>query len=114
MSNGNEALAANLSVNSDKLIKFIYDDDMTYEGNEKEIHGIYLPNLKGIANSKLTTRKTTATTEAGDGGSTTKSTTAKGTTKSTTAKGTTKGTTAKGTTKSTTAKGTTKATSKAG
>ena len=103
MNNGNEALAANLNVNSDKLIKFIYDDDMTYEGNEKEIHGIYLPNLKGIANSKLTTRKTTSTT-AGDG-----STTAKGNTKGTTAKGTTKSTTAKGTTKSTT-----KSTSKAG
>ena len=106
MNNGNEALAANLNVNSDKLIKFIYDDDMTYEGNEKEIHGIYLPNLKGIANSKLTTRKTTSTT-AGDG-----STTAKGNTKGTTAKGTTKSTTAKGTTKSTTAKGTTKSTTK--
>ena len=92
MSNGNEALAANLSVNSDKLIKFIYDDDMTYEGNEKEIHGIYLPSLKGIANSKLTTRKETTTTAAGEG-STTKSTTAKGTTKNTTAKGTTKATT---------------------
>ena len=115
MNNGNEALAANLNVNSDKLIKFIYDDDMTYEGNEKEIHGIYLPNLKGIANSKLTTRKTTSTT-AGDGSTTakgnTKGTTAKGTTKSTTAKGTTKSTTAKGTTKSTTAKGTTKSTTK--
>ncbi len=117
MSNGNEALAANLSVNSDKLIKFIYDDDMTYEGNQKEIHGIYLPNLKGIANSKLTTRKETTSTTAGEGGTTakgtTKSTTAKGTTKSTTAKGTTKSTTAKGTTKSTTAKGTTKSTTKA-
>ena len=118
MNNGNEALAANLSVNSDKLNKFIYDDDMTYEGNEKEIHGIYLPNLKGIANSKLTTRKETTSTTAGDGSTTakgtTKSTTAKGTTKSTTAKGTTKSTTAKGTTKSTTAKSTTKSTSKAG
>ena len=118
MNNGNEALAANLNVNSDKLIKFIYDDDMTYEGNEKEIRGIYLPNLKGIANSKLTTRKETTSTTAGEGGTTakgtTKSTTAKGTTKSTTAKGSTKSTTAKGTTKSTTAKGTTKSTSKAG
>ena len=113
MNNGNEALAANLSVNSDKLIKFIYDDDMTYEGNEKEIHGIYLPNLKGIANSKLTTRKETTTTKAGEGGTTAKdstdSTTAKGSTKSTTAKGSTKSTTAKDSTKSTT-----KATSKAG
>ena len=136
MSNGNEALAANLSVNSDKLIKYIYDDDMTYEGNEKEIRGIYLPNLKGIANSKLTTRKDTTSTTAGEGDTTekgstksttakgsaksttakgsAKSTTAKGSTKSTTAKGTTKSTTAKGTTKSTTAKGTTKSTSKAG
>ncbi len=114
MNNGNEALAANLSVNADKLIKFIYDDDMTYEGNEKEIHGIFLPNLKGIANSKLTTRKDTTSTKAGEGGTTakdsTKSTTGKGTTKSTAAKGTTKSTAAKGTTKSTTAKGTTKST----
>ncbi len=99
MSNGNEALAANLSVNSDKLIKFIYDDDMTYEGNEKEIRGIYLPNLKGIANSKLTTRKETTTTKAGDTGSTTakdgkNSTTAKGKTGSTTASKSTKSTTA--------------------
>ena len=92
MNNGNEALAANLSVNSDKLIKFIYDDDMTYEGNEKEIRGIYLPNLKGIANSKLTTRKETASTTAGEGGTT--GTTAKDS-KSTT-KATTKGTTKAG------------------
>ena len=130
MSNGNEVLAANLNVNSKELIKFIYDDDMTYEGNNKEIHGIYLPDLKGIANSNVTTRKETKSTTAGDGSTaaddsksttasdskTTKSTTAGGskTTKSTTAGGskTTKSTTADGskTTKSTTAKST-KATS---
>ncbi|MBQ9902642.1 MAG: LCP family protein [Clostridia bacterium] len=112
MSNGNEALAANLSVNSDKLIKFIYDDDMTYEGNEKEIHGIYLPNLKGIANSKLTTRKETTTTKAGDGD--TGSTTAKDSQNSTTAKGDTGSTTAKSTKSTNSTKSTTKATTKAG
>lgn len=99
MSNGNEVLAANLNVNSKELIKFIYDDDMTYEGNQKEIRNIFLPDLKGIANSNVTTKKTT-TTAADDGtsttaanGSTTKSTTAKKTT--TTAKKTTTTTSAK-------------------
>lgn len=64
MSNGNEVLAANLSVNAKILGQFIYDDDMTYEGNNKEIKGIYLPDLKGIANSNVTTKATTTTTEA--------------------------------------------------
>lgn len=64
MSNGNEVLAANLTVNAQKLAAFIYDDDMTYEGNNKEIKGIYLPDLKGIANSNVTTKVTTTTTEA--------------------------------------------------
>lgn len=85
MSNGNEVLAANLNVNSKELIKFIYDDDMTYEGNQKEIRNIFLPDLKGIANSNVTTKKTT-TTEAGDGSATTA---ANGSTTQSTAKKTT-------------------------
>ena len=124
MSNGNEVLAANLNVNSKELIKFIYDDDMTYEGNQKEIRNIFLPDLKGIANSNVTTKKTTTSTEAGDvasttaaNGGTTQSTAKGGTTKSTAKKTTTtaKGGTTKSTAKktTTTAKGgTTKSTAK--
>ncbi len=105
MSNGNEVLAANLNFNSKELTKFIYDDDMTYEGNEKEVHGIYLPSLKGIANSNVTTRKETKSTTAADGSTTAKdssSTTAKDS-KSTTAKST-KSTTAKNTGSTTSSK----------
>ena len=77
--NGSEVLAANLTVNSKELLKFIYDDDMTYESNEKEMHGVYLPDLKGIANSKdATTRKESdATTAAKDTSGTTRKTTKK-------------------------------------
>lgn len=69
MSNGNEVLAANLKVNATILSDFIYKDDMKYEGNNKEVHGIFLPDLKGIANSNVTTKKheTTSTTAAGGG-----------------------------------------------
>lgn len=105
MSNGNEVLAANLSVNAKILGEFIYDDNMTYEGNNKEVKGIYLPDLKGIANSNVTTKATTTTTEA-DVSSTTASDKSTATTKAgddKTATTTTKATTATTTKKTTTA-----------
>ena len=114
MSNGNEVLAANLSVNAKILGEFIYDDNMTYEGNNKEVKGIYLPDLKGIANSNVTTKKTTTTeassasTTAAESASTTAGDKATATTKAgdkttTTAKaGDKTTTTAKKTTKKTT------------
>ncbi len=106
MSNGNEVLAANLSVNAQKLAAFIYDDDMTYEGNEKEIKGIYLPDLKGIANSNVTTKHTTTTTANSS------STTAADSSKTTTKATSTKGTSSKGTTSTAAASSTTATTSK--
>ena len=66
MSNGNEVLAANLTVNAQILGDFIYNDDMKYEGNNKEVRGIYLPDLKGIANSNVTTKHDTESTTSAD------------------------------------------------
>lgn len=59
-----EVLAANLTVNAQKLAAFIYDDDMTYESNKKKIVGIYIWSIEGIKNSNATTKKTTTTTAA--------------------------------------------------
>lgn len=102
MSNGNEVLAANLSVNAKILGDFIYNDDMSYEGNNKQVKGIYLPDLKGIANSNVTTKHDTETTTKAD----TPSTTAAANGSTTQAASSTKATTAKKT------KSTTKAASK--
>ncbi|MBQ5544587.1 MAG: LCP family protein, partial [Clostridia bacterium] len=71
MSNGNEVLAANLSVNAQILGDFIYNDDMKYEGNNKEVRGIYLPDLKGIANSNVTTKHDTESTTSAEPAGTT-------------------------------------------
>lgn len=64
-----EVIVANLTVNAEKLAAFIYDDNMTYEGNEKKIVGIYIPDIKGIAGMNVTTKSTTTTTAA-DGSAT--------------------------------------------
>ncbi len=40
-----QALVANLTVNAEQLAAFIYDDDMTYEGNEKSMTGVYIPTI---------------------------------------------------------------------
>lgn len=62
-----EVLVANLTVNAAKLGAFIYDDDMTYENNEKKIVGIWIPDIKGIANSNVTTKAQTESTTAAEG-----------------------------------------------
>lgn len=62
---GNQALVANLTVNAKQLAAFIYDDDMTYEGNKKQMRNVWIPSVKGIANSNVTTKKTTTTTATG-------------------------------------------------
>lgn len=62
---GNQALVANLKVNATQLAAFIYDDDMTYEGNKTAMKNVKIPSVKSIANSNATTKSTTTTTAAG-------------------------------------------------